>query len=56
MFALILVTGLHAFAGAVAFFAAGVAVGYAFRGKEHAAIVAAGQEVSKVVGDVAKKV
>lgn len=55
MLALILVTGAHAFSFVAAAFAAGVAVGYAFRGKEHAVIVAAGQDVGKVVAGVKEK-
>lgn len=34
----------------------GGGLGYAFRGKEHAAIAGVGQKVASVAGDVAKKV
>lgn len=55
MFALILVTGFHAFAGGAGAFVLGAVAGYAFRGKIHGGITAAGAEVGKVAGDVAKK-
>jgi hypothetical protein len=55
MFAVLLFSGATIGVPAVTF-AVGVALGYAFRGKEHAAIVAAGSEVKVVAADVAKKV
>jgi hypothetical protein len=56
MFAVILVTGAHAFGFVVAAFAAGVAVGYGFRGKEHAAIQAVGADVAKTGGVLSAEV
>jgi hypothetical protein len=56
MFALILVTGLHAFAGVAVAFAAGVAAGYAFRGKENAALKAAGAAVGQAAASASSTI
>lgn len=55
MFALLLISGGAKFGLLVFSHLAAVAVGYAFRGKEHAALAAAGAGAKTVAGDVAKK-
>lgn len=46
---------MHIFIAIIASLAAGGILGYAFRGKEHAAIAAAGSEAKAVEGEVKSK-
>ena len=55
MIAFLLLSGGHAFGAALISFGLGVVVGYAFRGKEHAALQAGYGSVQNEIGKIENK-